>query len=267
MSFEYPGSPLRQGSPNAEAVKIIQRRLAELRIPDSSGGKPLVIDGIFGPGTEAALKLFQSRSLDAKGRALEVDGIAGPVTWAALFDQKPATLKVATGALLAEVIAVATAQVGVLEDVGRPNRGEMVDEYVRSTGHDPAGGHAWCVCFLYWCFARAAQAQGATNPMPKTAGVLDLWNKAGDRGLLRVGRPLALSNPEAVTPGMIFIIDTGGGYGHAGLVKSVQGVMLRTVEGNTTNKSGSREGIGVFERNARTIASINKGFIDVTRKF
>lgn len=267
MANEYPGFPIRSGSQHADAVKAIQSRLKELRIPESSGGKPLVIDGIFGPSSEAALMLFQSRSLDSKGRALEVDGIAGPMTWAALFDQKPSTFKVHTGCLLSQVIDIAASQVGVLEDAGRPNRGEKVDEYVRSTGLNPEGGHAWCVCFLYWCFAEAAKAAGVANPMPKTAGVLDLWNKAGNSGLMRIGHSHATANPQSVTPGMIFILDTGGGFGHAGLVKSIQGVTLRTIEGNTTNKSGSREGIGVFDRNVRKIASINKGFIDVTRKF
>jgi hypothetical protein len=33
-------------------------------------------------------------------------------------------------------------------------------------------------------------------------------------------------------------------------------------EGNTTQVTGSREGIGVFRRDVRKIASINRGFID-----
>jgi hypothetical protein len=36
---------------------------------------------------------------------------------------------------------------------------------------------------------------------------------------------------------------------------------LKTVEGNT-NDNGSNNGIGVFERDRRKIADINKGFID-----
>jgi hypothetical protein len=36
---------------------------------------------------------------------------------------------------------------------------------------------------------------------------------------------------------------------------------LLTVEGNT-NDGGSRNGIGVFQRDARKINQINKGFID-----
>jgi hypothetical protein len=68
-------------------------------------------------------------------------------------------------------------------------------------------------------------------------------------------------NPELVKPGMLFIMSTGGGNGHTGIVEKVIGGRLVTIEGNTSD-AGSREGIGVFRRDARKIASINKGFID-----
>ena len=52
----------------------------------------------------------------------------------------------------------------------------------------------------------------------------------------------------------------GGGTGHTGIVESVSGGFINTIEGNT-NESGSRNGIGVFKRQ-RKINSINKGFIE-----
>lgn len=263
----YPGNPVRQGGTASEFITAIQERLAELRIPESSGGKRLVVDGVFGPNTEDAVKLFQAQAVDPKGRPLEIDGVVGPMTWAALFSEDLAVVKPESGSLLAKVIQIARSQVGVMESPIGTNRGPQVDQYVQSTGLDPEGGYAWCVCFLYWCFVQAAEAANKPNPMPKTAGVLDLWRRAGNKGLLRVGRSAAVASPELVRPGMIFIIDSGGGYGHAGLVSSVQGVTMTTIEGNTTDKSGSREGVGVFERKVRTISSINTGFIDVTRTF
>ncbi|MBM4140402.1 MAG: peptidoglycan-binding protein [Nitrospira sp.] len=63
------------GSKDSEAIKIQERlkALGHYRGP---------IDGIFGGGTEVAVKAFQ------KGRGLKVDGQVGPITWKALFDEE-----------------------------------------------------------------------------------------------------------------------------------------------------------------------------------
>ncbi len=61
------------------------------------------------------------------------------------------------------------------------------------------------------------------------------------------------ASAATVKPGMIFMIDTGGGHGHAGLVAGISGDYLVTIEGNT-NPGGSAEGYGVFRREARPIA-------------
>lgn len=268
MATTYPGSPVISGSSNEDAVRAIQARLAELKIPESSGLKALEVDGDFGPATEEAVRLFQAQSVDADGRPLEIDGEVGPMTWSVLFGSKVKTVAASGSTLLDAVIAKAQSQVGVREQPLGSNRGPQVDKYIRATGLDPAAGSfAWCVCFLYWCFKEASEELGVPNPMPKTAGVLDLWNRTGQKGLLRITPGLAQAHPEKIKPGMFFFLSTGGGTGHVGLVKSVQGVTLRTIEGNTTDISGSREGIGVFERNARTIAKVNLGFADMTRNF
>ena len=49
--------------------------------------------------------------------------------------------------------------------------------------------------------------------------------------------------------------------GTRAVVRLFQTRFLITVEGNT-NDNGSREGIGVFQRNGRKVAAINRGFID-----
>jgi hypothetical protein len=130
-------------------------------------------------------------------------------------------------------------------------------------GLNPAGQHAWCAAFVFFCFDEAAKALGGPNPVVKTAGVLDHWAKAGAGGVPRITRSKAVQNPGLVQPGQIFIIDVGapGGGGHTGLVVEVAAGKLVTIEGNT-NEGGSAEGIGVFRRASRKIAQINKGFID-----
>jgi len=61
---------LRRGSSGA-AVRMLQAELVE-------EGEKIVIDGVFGPGTEAALMRVQVRL------GLKPDGVAGQITWGAL---------------------------------------------------------------------------------------------------------------------------------------------------------------------------------------
>lgn len=63
----------RRGS-NGPEVKKIQARLGELGLYSGD------VDGIFGGGTESAVKSFQQKN------GLEVDGIVGGNTWKKLFD-------------------------------------------------------------------------------------------------------------------------------------------------------------------------------------
>jgi hypothetical protein len=96
--------------------------------------------------------------------------------------------------------------------------------------------------------------------MVKTAGCLDHWNRARSNGATRITAADAKADPGKINPGMIFIMDHGGGKGHTGVVESVAGGLLTTVEGNT-DASKTNEGGGVY-RLIRKVGEINKGFID-----
>lgn len=76
---EYPGASTRRGSSAKARVRLIQQALADKGYKNSTGTKPLVVDGDFGPATENAVKEFQNDAGEY------VDGIVGPKTWAALF--------------------------------------------------------------------------------------------------------------------------------------------------------------------------------------
>ena len=75
----YPGTPLRRGDTGAsvEQVQFWLQQLAEFD-PDL---KDLAVDGIFGAGTEAAVKAFQTAN------GLTADGVVGRMTWDAIWDQ------------------------------------------------------------------------------------------------------------------------------------------------------------------------------------
>lgn len=152
--------------------------------------------------------------------------------------------------LAAEALAAATTQIGVQEQPKGSNSGRHVDLYLKSVGLKP--GYSWCMAFVYWCVSAAAASLGLKNPLVKTGGVLDQWN----RNKLR----LLPARSSAVKPGDIFIMDLGKGLGHTGFVERITGGLVHTIEGNT-NDEGSREGYEVCRRE-RALSSI-KGFIQL----
>jgi peptidoglycan hydrolase-like protein with peptidoglycan-binding domain len=72
MQMANPGQPTIRRGATGEVVRRAQRAIRRTPRLD------LVVDGVFGPATEQAVKDFQ------QGSGLTVDGIVGPMTWAAL---------------------------------------------------------------------------------------------------------------------------------------------------------------------------------------
>jgi peptidoglycan hydrolase-like protein with peptidoglycan-binding domain len=253
----FPGRTISVGSTDSASVRAIQVRLNRL------GCGPVAEDGVFGAETLEAIELFQARSVDSRGLPLTIDGRVGPMTWAALFgNQTVAPIVEARSALLKEALRVAAAELGVMEDPLGSNSGPRINQYLASVGLNAAdGSFPWCAAFIFWCFREASASLNVQNPAVRTAGALDTWNQAGIRGIRRIATAEASETPAVVQPGVVFVISTGGGNGHVGLVERVDGVVLTTIEGNT-NEGGSREGIGVFRRSGRRLAQINRGFVD-----
>lgn len=185
-----------------------------------------------------------------------------PGTWHSSFTPAEPATNAAASPLLAATLRFAAGEVGVMEDPLGSNRGPRVDQYLRSAGIDPTtGSYPWCAAFVYFCFQQAANQLGIKNPVIRTDGMLDHWNKVGLANIKRLDSQTCIAMPSLALPGMVFvIIHPSSTAGHTGLVEKVEGNFLTTIEGNT-NDNGSREGIGVFRRNQRTIASINRGFI------
>lgn len=260
--MRYPGRVIKMGETDPRVVRALKTALNKALV--LRGGEAIVLDPDnphFGPRMKQAVQLFQARHVDERGQPLKTDGEVGALTWAALFGRElvPQSVAVADpflGAVLAH--AGAAADAGVREQPRNSNRGPEVDEYLRRAGVAP--GLAWCCAFTYWCFDEAARDAGRANPMVRTAGCLNHWNRAERQGARRVAARAAVDDPRLVRPGMLFIMDFGGGLGHTGFVERVEGGHIHTIEGNTDASQG-REGGGVY-RLARRLASVNKGFID-----
>lgn len=248
--MNYPNRVIRQGETNKSIVKEIQQKL------NDCGCGPIDVDGGFGAKTAKAVKLFQSTRTDKNGNPLEIDGKVGAITWETLFGPDSVEeIDVTDNALLNEVVKVARTQIGVMEKPLGSNSGPEVDQYLDSVGLPP--GLFWCMAFVHWVYEQASENLGRNNPAIKTGGCIDHWNRTKGKRILTEN---AVNKTSLVKPGQIFIISHGGGAGHTGLVESVSGGFINTIEGNS-NPSGSRNGIGVFGLQ-RKIVKINKGFIE-----
>lgn len=247
----YPNRIIKKGETNIAIVTAIQQQLVKHGITN------VIQNGIFNNALVSAVKLFQSRNIDHHGNPLIADGIIGPITWEILFIE-PMNVDPSTTPFLQKVIRMATSQMGVMEQPMGSNRGTDVEKYLKSVGLK--GGHPWCMAFVYWCFDEICTSEGRQNPLVKTGGVLHQWNQTP---LPKITVNDATNNPGIIKPGHIFIINHGNGRGHTGIVESVQGGFMNTIEGNT-NLGQSRDGIGVFRLGTRKINSITKGFINTT---
>lgn len=262
--MKYPGRVIKSGETDARIVKALKAALNKALA--LRGEEAIVLDAdnpLFGPRMKQAVKLFQARNVDNQLQPLKVDGEVGSLTWEALFGtERVPQVEVKSKGLAAQVLAQAgaAADAGVREVPRNSNRGPQVDEYLRRAGVPP--GLAWCCAFTYWCFDEAATSAGIDNPMFRTAGCLAHWNNAERHGGTRLLAADAVANPGLIKPGMVFIMDFGGGMGHTGFIERVEGGYLHTIEGNT-DASQTREGGGVY-RLTRKVGSINKGFISYT---
>jgi hypothetical protein len=152
----------------------------------------------------------------------------------------------------------------VKEDPKGSNRGEMVSAYLASTGL--GSGYPWCMAFVYYVFNELSKQLGQTNPLPKTAGVMDHWGKATKDEKITIDQ--ARQDPNLVRPGQIFIMSRPGkGLGHTGIVIGVdpQKKTFTTIEGNTNDQQsgeGDRVGVNVRRLDSKTLI----GFIDYFRK-
>lgn len=204
------------------------------------------------------LRRFQQATLQPDGSAMSPDGGIGNQTYTALF-----TAYVPVGATLANrVVAVGKAFLGVSEVPPGSNKGPQVSRFLANV--NASAGSPWCMSYVWSVFNIACGQMLMKNPLPKTAGCMDMWRRAGALGIRRIPVADARKNPALIKPGMlpIWLIVPATGAGHTGIVAGWDGDRLITYEGNS-NENGSREGLIVARQTKRRLSDkILVGFID-----
>jgi peptidoglycan hydrolase-like protein with peptidoglycan-binding domain len=260
----FPGRTIRANEADSQLVSQVQGALLQ------RGYGPFK-DGVFDASMTAIVKLFQAQHSDVDGAPLVVDGEVGRIGWSVLFPQPTVFPATAPSTLMLHALAVAGTQVGQMEVPPGSNRGPMVDEYLDAVGIPPAQGTAadrfWCMAFVYWTFKTAAASLGVPNPLPKTASCAGHWKRAQNiPGAVRITRQAAFANASLIKPGLIAILDFGGGAGHTFIVeRMLDSGRIATIEGNTNN-DGSNNGVGVFRLDRRKLSDKSiVGFVDYSK--
>ncbi len=124
-------------------------------------------------------------------------------------------------------LEIAVADLGKGED-GANNWGPFI-RFIRSvdgTGRGPKGRGAWCSCFMSSCLIRAAGQLGYELPVKTTRMARALYKRTG-----RIG-----TFTQEPQPGDFICWyrtkDAGDRRGHIGIVETVDGDVIRAVEGN-----------------------------------
>jgi peptidoglycan hydrolase-like protein with peptidoglycan-binding domain len=197
---------------------------------------------VFDAEVKKAVIAFQMQNADVEGRPLVVDGIVGPVTAAAIARRlgqlivppAPASGPVVvpdTGgsarARAALAIAVQELNAGHGEEGGN-NRGPHIRKYLNGIVDE---GNDWCAGFVSWCFS-----QSGAMPFDYTVGARDVLRQLRARGF-----GVTPTDADPPQPGDIIVWwreAPTAWQGHVGFVLSYRGGVLSTIEGNKTPKVG-----------------------------
>jgi hypothetical protein len=216
-------------------VKVIQEWLG-------LHGFNVVIDGVYGPATELAVKDFQ------KTNNLVPTGLVDSDLYAKLVypmvDAITPIIPPKNAKLGDMMIAYAKQHLraGACE-VGGQNRGPWVRLYM--DGKEGADW-PWCAGFVSFILKQACDALNRPLPFATSPSCYIMAMNAKDKKMYRHGSELGAMRGENLT-GAIFFVRSGNQWSHTGIVIEAKYDAFYTVEGNT-NDDGSAEGYEVCKR-------------------
>jgi hypothetical protein len=201
----------------------------------------LVIDGVFGPATEYAVKAFQ------KAHCLETDGVVSPGTFAQLIAPMTDALRPIDpgNQTLGELVA---AYAGLHlqaqpREVGGQNMGPWVRLYMSS---NQGASWPWCAGFVSFILKQACQTLNKPLPVKPSVSCDSLAASAKEKGIFLP--ETKASDKSKIKPGAIFLNRrTSTNWIHTGIIISAEPDVFHTIEGNT-NDEGSPEGYEVCQR-------------------
>ena len=224
-----------QRGKRGKIVKLIQEWLALQHFH-------VAIDSDYGLATEQAVKDFQGGS-----GALPVTGEVDAETFAMLARPMVEALRPITPpaeATLGQMIAACALQhLGQhAREIGGQNRGPWVRLYLRGDerplrGDLPKGFDAWCAGFATTIIAHAAGSMNVKHP---PLGYHTNCNKLAataekEKRLLRAEK----AKPNEIPTGSLMLIRNRGrrGWHHTGVVLQALPDFVRTIEGNSANRT------------------------------
>jgi uncharacterized protein (TIGR02594 family) len=189
---------LKRGSRH-RSVRNLQYLLNLNLIPDPK----LSVDGIFGPGTEKAVRQFQAQE------GLKVDGIVGPKTWFELGDLGVEEMPVCGGAIPTWMhIALGEMKRGIREVSGTQHNPRIIEYHKTTTLQAGRDESAWCSSFTNWCMKQSGLAGtdkanarswldwGSEITQPRYGCVVVLWREDPSSWKGHVGFFLAHRNAK-----------------------------------------------------------------------
>lgn len=110
-------------------------------------------------------------------------------------------------------------------EVGSNNSGPFVQKYLNGLAEPPSN---WCAGFVSWCYKEAADRLEIEMPFVYSLGARNIFDQFEEEGWL-------FQEPEEADIVFFWREDINSWMGHIGIVRSIKGKKIITVEGNRGN--------------------------------